>query len=80
MLLNQKKALSQKGYIGGDEEARYGRGRDYHNDFREIRYGAPGSKNRLSASGLRCTTEVIAYLLFSSLRRNGSGRRSLHCI
>jgi hypothetical protein len=45
---NQKKALSQKGY-SGDE--RYGGGqREYHNDFREIRYGASGSKNRFTPS------------------------------
>lgn len=36
---------SQRGYLDGRPGDR-----DYHNDFREIRFGAPGSKNRFTPS------------------------------
>jgi 3',5'-cyclic AMP phosphodiesterase CpdA len=45
MSRKQKMQQSQRGYLDGRPNER-----DYHNDFREIRYGGPGNRNRFTPS------------------------------
>lgn len=47
MSVREAMAQSQKGWYSGSWRSYE---RDYHNDFREIRYGGPGSKNRFTPS------------------------------
>jgi UDP-2,3-diacylglucosamine pyrophosphatase LpxH len=58
MSRKQKMLQSQRGYLDGRPTER-----NYHNDFREIRYGAPGSKNRFTPSQwLALHDEAMAFL------------------
>lgn len=58
MSRKMKMQQSQRGYLDGRP-----RDRDYHNDFREIRYGAPGSKNRFTPSQwLQLHEEAMTWL------------------
>lgn len=58
MSRKMKMQQSQRGYVDGRP-----RDRDYHNDFREIRYGGPGSKNRFTPSQwLQLHQEAMAWL------------------
>jgi 3',5'-cyclic AMP phosphodiesterase CpdA len=61
MSRKQKMALSQKGWYGDE---RYDNARkDYHEDFRQVRFGAPGSKNRFTPSQwLALHDEAMAFL------------------
>jgi hypothetical protein len=61
MSRKQKMAISQKGWYGDE---RYDNGRkDYHEDFRQIRFDAPGSKNRFTPSQwLTLHEEAIEFL------------------
>jgi hypothetical protein len=54
----QKMQQSQRGYLDGRPNDR-----DYHNDFREIRYGGPGNRNRFTPSQwLALHEEAMAFL------------------
>jgi predicted phosphodiesterase len=58
MSRKQKMLQSQRGYLDGRPTER-----NYHNDFREIRYGAPGTKNRFTPSQwLALHDEAMAFL------------------
>jgi 3',5'-cyclic AMP phosphodiesterase CpdA len=58
MSRKEKMLQSQRGYL----EGRPG-DKNYHNDFREIRYGAPGSKNRFTPSQwLQLHSEAMDWL------------------
>jgi predicted phosphodiesterase len=68
---NQKKALSQKGYFGDE---RYDNGRkDYHEDFRQIRYGAPGTKNRFTPSQWIALHDEAMVFLRAELAKDWEG-------
>jgi DNA repair exonuclease SbcCD nuclease subunit len=61
MSIRQAMEMSQKGWYGDMSRSRYDR--DLHNDFREIRYGGPGNRNRFTpAQWLQLHAEAMEFL------------------
>ena len=71
--ISRKMAMqqSQRGWFDDGSRNRYDR--DYHNDFRQIRYGAPGSKNRFTPSQFLALHEEAMAFLRTELAKDWDG-------